>query len=98
MAGGLAPTPTPETAPYWEAAAAGRLSIQRCRTCGRHYFYPRSFCPRCDDVMVAPARSQHVKEDVIRHWWRCESCRHQFRTTVRLSTIRVEAIQQAAVA
>jgi hypothetical protein len=47
LAGGPVPTPTPETAPYWEAAAAGRLSIQRCRTCGRHYFYPRSFCPRC---------------------------------------------------
>ena len=52
MAGGAAPTPTPETAPYWEAATAGRLSIQRCRTCGRHYFYPRSFCPRCQSADV----------------------------------------------
>jgi transcription elongation factor Elf1 len=59
--------------------------------------YLRSCCPRCDDVMVAPARSQHVKEDVIRHWWRCESCGHQFRTSVRLSFIAVEA-RQAAVA
>jgi hypothetical protein len=48
--------------------------------------------------MVAPARSQHVKEDVIRHWWRCESCGHQFRTSVRLSFTCVEAAQQAAVA
>jgi transcription elongation factor Elf1 len=60
--------------------------------------YVRSICPRCDDVMVAPARSQHVKEDVIRHWWHCESCGHQFRTTVRLSMVCVETIQQAAVA
>ena len=52
MAGGLAPTPTPETAPFWAAAAAGRLSIQRCRTCGRHYFYPRSFCPACQSADV----------------------------------------------
>ena len=52
MAGGPVPTPTPETAPYWEAATAGRLSIQRCRTCGRHYFYPRSFCPRCQSAEV----------------------------------------------
>ncbi len=58
----------------------------------------RSFCPRCDDVMVAPARSQHVKEDVIRHTWRCESCGHQFRTSVRLSFICAEAARQAAVA
>jgi uncharacterized OB-fold protein len=52
LAGGLAPTPTPETAPFWAAAAAGRLSIQRCRTCGRHYFYPRSFCPACQSADV----------------------------------------------
>jgi len=54
LAGGLTPTPTPETAPYWAAAAAtaGRLSIQRCRPCGRHYFYPRSFCPRCQSADV----------------------------------------------
>jgi transcription elongation factor Elf1 len=60
--------------------------------------YARSFCPRCDDVMVAPARSQHVKETVIRHTWRCESCGHQFRTSVRLSFICAEAARQAAVA
>jgi RNase P subunit RPR2 len=58
----------------------------------------RSFCPRCDDVMVAPARSQHVKEDVVRHWWRCESCGHQFRTSVRLSIIEIEEIRQVALA
>ena len=52
MAGGPPPTPTPETAPYWAAATAGRLSIQRCLTCGRHYFYPRSFCPRCQSAEV----------------------------------------------
>ncbi len=52
MAGGATPTPTPETAPYWEAATAGRLSVQRCRTCGRHYFYPRSFCPLCQSADV----------------------------------------------
>ena len=46
------PTPTPETAPYWDAARAGELRIQRCRTCAKAYFYPRSFCPHCgsDDV------------------------------------------------
>jgi transcription elongation factor Elf1 len=60
--------------------------------------YARSFCPRCDDVMVAPARSQHVKETVVRHHWRCESCGHQFRTSVRLSIIAVEEIRQVAVA
>jgi len=52
LADGIIPTPTPETAPYWAAATAGRLSIQRCRGCGRHYFYPRSFCPRCQSADI----------------------------------------------
>ncbi len=41
------PKPTPDSAPYWEDAARGVLSIQRCRECERPYFYPRSACPRC---------------------------------------------------
>jgi hypothetical protein len=42
-----APQPTPDTARYWAAAAQGRLEIQRCNACGRHYFYPRPFCRYC---------------------------------------------------
>lgn len=41
------PTPTPETQPYWDGAAAGELRIQRCRDCGQAYFYPRPDCPHC---------------------------------------------------
>lgn len=46
------PAPTPETQPFWDGARAGELRIQRCRTCGEAYFYPRPFCPGCagDDV------------------------------------------------
>jgi uncharacterized OB-fold protein len=46
------PQPTPETAPYWEAARAGELRIQRCRACGRHYFYPRTACRYCASLDV----------------------------------------------
>ena len=42
-----APLPDAETRPYWDAAAEGRLIIRRCNACGRAYFYPRDFCPRC---------------------------------------------------
>jgi uncharacterized OB-fold protein len=42
-----APVPTPETAPYWEAANRGELRLQRCRDCDAFYFYPRPFCPTC---------------------------------------------------
>ncbi|WP_308168786.1 OB-fold domain-containing protein [Nonomuraea sp. NEAU-A123] len=43
----MKPQPTPETAPYWEAARAGELRVQRCLDCGRHYFYPRPACRFC---------------------------------------------------
>ena len=37
------------TAPYWQAAAGGRLLLRRCRApgCGAAHHYPREFCPRC---------------------------------------------------
>ena len=47
-----APKPTPETAPYWEAANRGELQIQRCNPCGRLYFYPRTACPLCGSTDV----------------------------------------------
>jgi uncharacterized OB-fold protein len=43
----LAPTPSPETVPFWEAAAKGRLLLKRCTACGRAHHYPRSVCPFC---------------------------------------------------
>jgi hypothetical protein len=52
LAGGATPTPTPDTAAFWEAAREERLAIQRCRSCGRHYFYPRDFCPHCASADV----------------------------------------------
>jgi uncharacterized OB-fold protein len=42
-----APQSNPETRPFWEAAADGRLQIGRCETCGEAHFYPRSLCPFC---------------------------------------------------
>ena len=41
------PQPTPETKPYWDAARRHELTIQRCTACGKHYFYPRPYCPHC---------------------------------------------------
>ena len=43
----LLPSPTPETAPYWEGAKAHELRIQYCGDCKKHFFYPRIFCPTC---------------------------------------------------
>lgn len=49
----LIPFPLPETRPYWDAAAADQLSIQRCQDCGRCYFPPAAVCPHCTSRNVA---------------------------------------------
>jgi uncharacterized OB-fold protein len=50
------PTPPqvidPETAPYWEAAAEGRLLLPFCRPCAGVFWYPRGFCPFCGSTDV----------------------------------------------
>lgn len=46
------PQPTPETAEFWAGARRGELRIQRCRPCGKAYFFPRPFCPRCSSADV----------------------------------------------
>lgn len=43
----LLPVPSALTAPYWAAAAEGRLVVQQCQHCGAHVFYPRNRCPSC---------------------------------------------------
>src|ERR1700733_15354572 len=53
MAGGTGPGPTPETEPFWAGTLAGELRVQRCNSCGRHYFYPRPFCRYCQSADVA---------------------------------------------
>lgn len=41
------PVPNEETAPFWDAAAEGRLLLPRCDACGFVIWYPRRFCPAC---------------------------------------------------
>jgi uncharacterized protein len=41
------PTPTLETAPYWEGCRRHQLRIQRCSDCYQHQFFPRIYCSKC---------------------------------------------------
>jgi len=41
------PKITPLSAPYWEAAAQGRLLLQQCASCGKVRHYPRMLCDAC---------------------------------------------------
>ncbi len=34
-------------APYFEAAAEGRLLLKRCGDCSKPHYYPRPICPFC---------------------------------------------------
>ena len=36
-----APLTNPETAPFWEAAKAGKFMIKRCTACGEPHYFPR---------------------------------------------------------
>jgi uncharacterized OB-fold protein len=41
------PAFTPDIAPYFAAAAEGRLLLKGCESCGRVHHYPRPLCPFC---------------------------------------------------
>ena len=32
---------------FRDGLAEGRIRLQRCDSCGRHVFYPRTLCPHC---------------------------------------------------
>ncbi|VXB61347.1 Zn-ribbon domain-containing OB-fold protein [Aeromicrobium sp. 9AM] len=53
--GGL-PTPRPviepDAEPWWDAAGRGELTVPYCEACGRPFWYPRGFCPRCGSTGV----------------------------------------------
>src|SRR4051812_47946031 len=50
------PVPEPDDCSrfYWQAAAEGVLSVQRCSTCARYLFPPSIACPRCLTDTLAP--------------------------------------------
>jgi uncharacterized OB-fold protein len=51
---GIPPEVTEETHAFWSAAAAGRLEIERCDTCGADSFPPRGMCRNCRGRALSP--------------------------------------------
>ena len=67
---GIPPGMTEETAPFWEAAAAGRLLVERCSDCGAESFPPRGICRACrgrDTVPVAVTEPGVVYSYTVNH-------------------------------
>lgn len=46
----LLPDPSPETRPYWDGLAEGRLMLQRCADCGSIRHYPQPMCAACNSM------------------------------------------------
>jgi uncharacterized protein len=42
-----------DSRPYWEGLRQGELRIQRCNSCSKAVFYPRSICPHCHSDQLA---------------------------------------------
>ncbi len=61
------------SAPYWEAAAQGRLLLQQCADCGKVRHYPRLLCDGCfsERTQWTPASGRGTV-----HSW--TTCHHAF--------------------
>lgn len=46
-----------------------------------------SFCPKCNEMLLAPTISEYVSEALVRHLWSCDECGHEFQAAVRLTKI-----------
>jgi uncharacterized protein len=51
------PTPTPETAPYWEGCRQHQLRLQRCAKCHGYQFFPRIYCSKCFSEQIEWVRA-----------------------------------------
>jgi uncharacterized OB-fold protein len=49
------PTTSKLGAGHWAAAREGRLAIQRCDDCGRHFHYPSAICEHCLSTSISVA-------------------------------------------
>ena len=70
-----------------------QASMQVAGPAPRRFSFPT--CPRCNDVLFAAAASEHVSEKHVRHVWSCDSCGHEFATSVRLPLARREKVLAA---
>jgi len=65
-----------------EAAMTGHAETHTSTVGSRRFALPS--CPNCHDLLFAPTASEFVSKNRVRHTWSCESCGHEFSTSVRL--------------
>lgn len=67
---GIPPAVTEETRPFWDAAADGRLVVERCASCGAESFPPRGICRSCRSrttELVEVTGAGHVYSFTVNH-------------------------------
>lgn len=52
------PRPDEQTEQFWQATRAGEFLLQRCTSCERVSWPPRSFCPHCGAAGLQAVKSQ----------------------------------------
>jgi transcription elongation factor Elf1 len=48
-------------------------------------FFGRSSCPKCGELLSAPAYSEFLKRNNVRHTWICNKCDYEFETLIWLN-------------
>ena len=43
-------------------------------------------CTVCNEIVIAPTRSEYVSKHKVRHFWFCENCGHDIETVINLAT------------
>jgi uncharacterized protein len=67
---GIPPAVTEETQAFWDAAAEGRLVVERCSSCGTDSFPPRGICRTCrsrETELVDVTAPGHVYSFTVNH-------------------------------
>jgi hypothetical protein len=58
--------------------------------------YGMASCTQCNDTVIAPIWSRYESGPHVRHSWWCESCGHQFETSVDLRIDAATGLRKAA--
>ena len=62
-----------------------RPRISAPRSLIYEWYFGRRSCPKCCASLSAPAYSEFLRRDNVRHTWICNKCDHEFETLIWLN-------------
>jgi hypothetical protein len=66
---------------------APRISAPRSRI--YEIYFAQCPCPKCGEVLSAPAYSEFLQYKNVRHTWMCDKCNDEFETLIWLNLPRL---------